>query len=106
MRLRSHVAAFDLLRELDLLRRGQQLVPASLTQEELQRVGRRLVGGLKRGRGRRLLFLLPLLEHLDAAALELGHEQIRLERVELVQLEDICEIDMADGSRNLGRLQQ
>ena len=34
------VAALDPLRELDLLRRGQQRVAAGLVEEELQRVGR------------------------------------------------------------------
>src|SRR3954447_1659667 len=37
--LRSHVAALDPLRELDLLRRGEQRVAAGLVQEELERVG-------------------------------------------------------------------
>src|SRR5207302_9625183 len=39
--LRLTVAALDLLRELDLLRRGQQRVAPRLVQEELQRVRRR-----------------------------------------------------------------
>ena len=42
--LRLHVAALDLLRELHLLRCGQQRMAPGLAQEELQRVGRRLVG--------------------------------------------------------------
>ena len=49
--LRLHVAALDPLRELDLLRGGQQLVPARLAQEELQRIGRRLDGRGQRDDG-------------------------------------------------------
>ena len=40
--LRDVVAALDLLRELDLLRRGQQVDLADVLQEQLQRVGRHL----------------------------------------------------------------
>src|SRR5207237_444741 len=72
--LREQVAALDLLRQLGLLRRGQERVLARLAQEELQRVGRRLVGGLER-RGRRRLDLVPvllrLLRDLDPAPVEL-----------------------------------
>src|SRR5207245_7304202 len=60
VRLRAHVAALDALRELDLLRRCQQRVTPCLPQEELQGVGRRLVGRLERGK-RWLLLLLSLL---------------------------------------------
>ena len=51
--LRAHVAALDLLGQLDLLRGGQQRVPAGLAQEELQRVGRRLERRRRRRWGRR-----------------------------------------------------
>src|SRR3712207_6914614 len=40
--LRAHVAALDPLRQLDLLSRGQQRMPAGLAQEQLERVRRRL----------------------------------------------------------------
>src|SRR3954453_14116510 len=68
-RLRRHLAALDALGELDLLRRRQQRVPAGIAQEELERVGGRLLGRdrLRRRwwRGRRGLSLLRLgLEHL------------------------------------------
>src|SRR5262249_9840292 len=44
--LRRAVAALDPLRELDLLRRGEQRVAAGLVQEQLQRVGgQRGLGG-------------------------------------------------------------
>ena len=52
--LRAVVAALDALRELDLLRRGEQVDPADVLQEELQRVGRDLARRL----GRRLLLFL------------------------------------------------
>ena len=39
------VAALDALRELDLLRRGEQVDLADVLEEELERVGRDLAGG-------------------------------------------------------------
>src|SRR5262249_59056399 len=91
--LRLHVAALDLLRELDLLRRGEESVSARLAQEELQRIGRRLVGRLERGRGRLLLlFLLRLLDDVDSPAVELGEERVRLERIELVEIDRLDDV--------------
>ena len=52
--LRLGIAALDALRQLDLLRRRQERVAAGLAQEELERVGRRLVDDRLRRR-RRLL---------------------------------------------------
>ena len=49
--LRLQVAALDALRQLDLLRGGQQLVAAGLAQEQLERVRRRLDGGRERDDG-------------------------------------------------------
>ena len=65
-----HVAALDLLGELDLLRGGQQRVPAGLAEEELERVGGRLERRRRRrrGRGRGLALLLVHLEQLDRRA--------------------------------------
>src|SRR4029079_16095390 len=86
--LRGSVAALDPLRELDLLRGGQQMVAAGLAQKELQRVGVRL----ERWRDRRWCLLprrlglglaLRLDEQLDAAPVELLVDGLRLEGVEL-----------------------
>src|SRR5207302_3926290 len=76
-----------------------------LAEEELQRVGRRLVRRLERGRRRLLLFLL-LLDDLDSAAVELVVERVRLERVELVQLDQLGQLELADRARHFCVLQQ
>ena len=97
--LREHVAGLDLLRKLDLLRGGQQLVPPGLAEKELQRVGRRLDrsgGGRRWGGG---LFLLPLGllgEELDAPPVELHVHCFELEDVELERLEELLELSLAN----------
>ena len=106
--LRLHVAALDPLGELDLLGCGQERVPAGLAQEELERVGRRLVGDLRR-RLRRLLGLLGLwglLDDVDAALLELALERLALHFVQFQRLEDLCQLGMPDRTRLLGNLEQ
>ena len=104
-----HVAALDLLRELDLLRGGQERVPAGLAQEELQRVGRRLdrLDG-RRGRRRRGLGLLLRLlrQQLDAAPVELDVHGFDLERVELHRLEQLDQLLLAQLAARLGRFEQ
>jgi len=67
--LRIHVAALDPFGELDLLGRGQQLVPARLAEEQLQRVGGRLDGSRQRDDG---LGVGWLLDDLDRALIELA----------------------------------
>src|SRR5581483_10321461 len=84
--LRRRVAALDPLRELDLLRRGQERVARHLLEEELQRVG---------GRGGELAVSVPraraplaaaLLADGDAAGVELVVEGggVRLVEPELL----------------------
>ena len=74
-------------------------MPARLTQEELQRVGRRLER-LRRGRGcllgrrLRLGLALGLGEQLDAAPVELLIDGFRLERVELERLQHLDQLDL------------
>ena len=104
--LRLHVAALDLLRELDLLRRRQQLVPAGLAQEELQRVRRRL-DRRRRWRGRwRLLDFLRVVDDLDAARLELAVEEVEVEDVELVHFREVVQLGLPRVARRLARLEQ
>jgi hypothetical protein len=106
--LRLPVAALDRLRELDLLGRRQQPVPPGLPQEELQRVGRRLPGGLERRRRRlrRPVALGRVGDDLDPARLELAVDRVRLERVEAERLEHLAELRLAHGALLLGSLDE
>src|SRR5881227_1320474 len=83
-----------------LLTAAQERVAAGLAQEELERVGRRLVGELLHDRRRRRLALL-LLGDLDPALVELPVERVDLERVERVELEELGEIGLADRAGGL-----
>jgi hypothetical protein len=67
--LRHWISPLDPLRELHLLRRAEQRMACGLTQEELERVGRRL--GLGSGGHDRHLLALGL-DHVDAAGVELA----------------------------------
>ena len=109
--LRGSVAALDPLRQLDLLRRRQQLVPAGLAQEELQRVGRRLERLRRRRRrllGRRLGLGLALRldEQLDPAPVELLIDGVGLERIELERLQHLDQLDLPQLAAGLRRLEQ
>src|SRR5829696_1408839 len=104
--LRLHVAALDPLGELDLLSGGQERVTAGLAQEELERVGRRLVDGRLRRRLRRLFGLWGLLDDVDAALLELALERLALHLVQLQRLENLCQLGVPDCARLLGNLEQ
>src|SRR3954451_14219375 len=77
-----------------------------IAQEQLQRVGRRLVRRLERGRRRLLLLVLLLLDQLDPSPLELVEECIRLERVELVQLDELGQVGLPNRARDFCVLQQ
>ena len=94
--LRLGVAALDALRELDLLRRGQQLVAAGLAQEELERVGRRLVDD---GLGRRRLLLVLVIDDVDAALLALAVERLGLELAQLVRLDEVRQLGRRGSNR-------
>ena len=98
-----HVAALDALRELDLLRSGEQLMPAGFAQEELERVRRRLHGCRDR---RDDLRLRGLLDDLDRPLVQLAQERVVLELGQLVDLGDLCELRGAHGSHLLGLLEQ
>jgi hypothetical protein len=92
--LRGEVAALDALGERDLVRGRQQLVPAGLVEEELERIGR------DRGRGvpgRLDGVLLGLRPQLDVALLERAPKVIEVlpldvvlegERLELALLQE------------------
>ncbi len=101
--LRVHVAALDPLRELDLLRRGQQLVPAGLAEEQLQRVRGRLDGSRERDDG---LGVGWLLDDLDRALVELAQNGVLLELRQLVDLGDLREIGRAHAPDLLGCFEQ
>ena len=76
--LRVHVAALDPLRQLDLLRGGQQLHLADVLQEELQRVGRDLTD-----RCDRLVVLLDVAsDDVDVHLLERAVEVVDRARVD------------------------
>ena len=102
------VAALDPLRELDLLRRGQQRVAAGLVEEQLQRVGRhrrdvvvrvvRLVL-LRLGNG-------AVVDQVDAARLELLVEARELLVVELELGDELVERGEVDAALLLAVLQQ
>src|SRR5207248_1154463 len=89
------VAALDALRQLDLLGRGQQLVPSDLVQEELERVGRlRDAGHVNR-----------ILADVDAARLQLPAQLVELavgqlvlarERLQLALLDLTALLDLLD----------
>jgi hypothetical protein len=105
--LRAHVPALDLLGELDLLGGGQQRMASRLAEEELERVRRRLVRDLERGRrGLLLLLFLWLLGNLDPPSLELVEQRVRLEHVQLVRLDQLRELRLADRAGALCGLQQ
>ena len=104
--LREHVAALDLLRELDLLRGGQERVLAGLAEEELERVGRRLDGRRRGRRGRCGLLFLGLDEQLDAAPVELLVDGLDLQRVELERFEQLVQFDLAKLSVSFCSLEQ
>src|SRR3954453_13405647 len=94
--LRVHVAALDLLRELDLLRSREERVLAGLAEEELQRIRRRLDRLDGSGRWCGSLFLLFFDDELDAAAIELLVHGVGLERVELEWLEKLVQVDLPE----------
>jgi hypothetical protein len=81
-------------------------VPPRLAQEELERVRRRLVRELLRGRRRWRGLALLLLEDLDSALVELSIEGVDLELVERVDLEELREIGTAERARRLRTLDQ
>ena len=86
--------------------RRQQRVATRLTEEELQRIRRRLDD---RRRGRRLLRALldhpRVVDDLDPARLDLAVEQVDLELVELVGLDQLVELGLPHAGLG-GRVEQ
>jgi hypothetical protein len=52
------------------------------------------------------LLLLPLVEELETAGLQLALEALELERGELVRLEELVQLDAPDRPAGLGRVEQ
>ena len=86
------VGALDPLRELDLLRRGQERDAPDVLEEELERVGRDLTGFRLLPCGDLGLDLLDPVDHLDLELLE--------RRVELVELAGVW-IELVKGSADV-----
>ena len=82
------LAALDPLRELDLLRRGQQRNLADVLEEELQRVGRDLRLGLDLGLG------------LVGVGVDDGDLRLVEGRVEVVELRRL-QLELVEGEREL-----
>ena len=97
------VAALDALRELDLLRRGQQVDLADVLQEELERVGRDLARFCQRE------FLFRLLgdpDDVDLHFLERPVEIVDLACIEVELVECECDLVLRDRACRLRRLEQ
>ena len=98
-----HVAALDPFGELDLLGRGEQLVPARLAKEQLQRVRRRLDRSRQGDDG---LGVGWLLDDLDRALIELAQNGVLFELRQLVDLRDLGEVGRAHAPNLLGCFEQ
>ena len=96
------VAALDPLRELDLLRRRQELDLADVLEEELQRVGRDLALALA------LFFVLGFVsaDDLDVQLLEGAEDHVQLGRIQIEVPERERDLVRADRPRLLRRNQQ
>ena len=104
--LRLLVAALDALRELDLLRGGEQLVAAGLVQEELQGVG----GGdgevAVHVRAPDRVGTRAVVGQVDAALLELLEEPGRLVFVEVGLLQELADRGEIEAAGLLSLFQQ
>ena len=87
------VAALDALRELDLLRGGEQVDPADVLEEELERVGRDLLRLDLLGRC--VVLLVVAGDDLDLELVERLVEVVDLAGVEIELVE--CERDVVGG---------
>src|SRR5581483_12192427 len=103
--LRAMVAALDPLRELDLLRGGEEIDLADVLQEQLQRVGRDLACLLVEAR----LLLLDRSTHnddLDVELVERAMELLDLGRLQLELVERESELVGADRARHVQGLEE
>ena len=101
----GHVAALDPLRELDLLRRGQQRVAAGLPQEELERIGRRFGRCGGRAWGSRLGLAVSSSTSIPRSV-EHSVDRVHLERLERVRLQRLEQLGCAHGAGQLCSLEQ
>ena len=100
------VAALDPLGELDLLLGGQQLVPAGLVQEQLQRVGGR-VRELMVVEGGVVLDDVPaVVAELDPALVELLVDARELVVVEVELMDELVELRQVDAALLLRPIDQ
>jgi hypothetical protein len=90
------------IRELDLLRRGEQLDLADVLEEQLQRVGR----DLARRRGRLLLLLVVLADDVDLHLLERAVEVVHRSRIDLQLAQRDRDLVRAQRAGTLRRLQE
>ena len=90
--LRALVATLDRLRELHLLRRGEQWVAPRLVQEELQRVGRRRGDLLVRVRDLFLDRTRAVVGQLDALRLEALEEAVDVVLLQLELLDELVQL--------------
>jgi hypothetical protein len=105
--LRFHVAPLDALGELDLVCGGQERMPADLTQEELERIGRGLEDLRGSGRRRRLARrLLDDLDQLDVALFDLPVDELGVSRVELEGVQHLRDIGGLEEPCGFAALQQ
>ena len=104
--LRLRVAALDPLRELDLLRRGEELVAACFVEEELQRVGRHRRDGLVREVRLVGIWQRAVVRQLDPVVFELLVEGLHLLVVELELGEELRERGEVDAAGLLAVLHE
>jgi hypothetical protein len=96
------LAAFDALRELDLLRRGQERDLADVLEEELERVGRDLGLGVRL----RLGVGLVGVNDGDLRLVERRVELVELRRLEVELVERERELVRVDAARAVSDLQE
>jgi hypothetical protein len=97
------LAALDALRELDLLRRGQERDLADVLEEELERVGRDLGLGIGLGLGR---VRLVGVDNRDLGLVEGGVEVVELRGLEVELVERERELVGVDAARPVADLEQ
>ena len=104
--LRAHVAALDLLRELDLLRAVSSACRPASRRKSCSASVVVSWATSRGGRRRRLLGRRLVDDDLDPAAVELAVERVLLEGVQLVRLDDVGELGRLQRAGLLGSLQQ
>ena len=90
------ISALDALRELDLLRGGEERITTRLVEEELERIGRRMREVAVDIGGALLLRPAAIVREHDVPLVELG-----VESLELV----VLELDVLQGRTELGEVE-